>query len=151
MRHWQLIHALISALNEIETVFHLGAQTIVGTAVRDPLVTFESNVRGAYNLFEACRTHAGLIRRVILASTDKVYGDSPVLPYVEEMPFSNTFLQRRPGGCSVGAPATIWKPGCARQSLGTERFWKPKSHPRPRLVNPRNPEARRSWRIEMVI
>ncbi|GEM45261.1 GDP-mannose 4,6-dehydratase [Deinococcus cellulosilyticus] len=72
--------------HEIDTVFHLGAQTIVGTAYRSPLPTFEANIRGTYNLLEACRVHSGLVKRVLVASSDKAYGDSAVLPYTEEMP-----------------------------------------------------------------
>ncbi|MFZ5816091.1 MAG: GDP-mannose 4,6-dehydratase [Bacillota bacterium] len=72
--------------HEIDTVFHLGAQTIVGTAYRSPLPTFEANIRGSYHLLEACRVHAKLIKRVIVASSDKAYGESAVLPYTEEMP-----------------------------------------------------------------
>lgn len=72
--------------NEIDTVFHLGAQTIVGTALRNPLPTFESNIRGTYNLLEACRIHKSLVKRVVVASSDKAYGTSPILPYTEDMP-----------------------------------------------------------------
>ncbi|WP_221091159.1 GDP-mannose 4,6-dehydratase [Deinococcus aquaedulcis] len=80
--------ALERAINEheIDTVFHLGAQTIVGTAYRNPLPTFEANVRGTYNLMEACRVHRNLVQRVLVASSDKAYGDSEVLPYTEDMP-----------------------------------------------------------------
>jgi len=72
--------------HEVDTVFHLGAQTIVGTALRSPLPTFEANIRGTYNLLEVCRVHQKMVRRVIVASSDKAYGDSDVLPYTEEMP-----------------------------------------------------------------
>ncbi|WP_034338702.1 GDP-mannose 4,6-dehydratase [Deinococcus misasensis] len=72
--------------HEIDTVFHLGAQTIVGTAYRNPLPTFEANIRGTYNLLEACRIHPNLVKRVLVASSDKAYGDSAVLPYTEDMP-----------------------------------------------------------------
>ena len=72
--------------HEIDTVFHLGAQTIVGTALRSPLSTFESNIRGSYNLLEACRRHSSLVKRVVVASSDKAYGSSDILPYTEEMP-----------------------------------------------------------------
>ncbi|MBS0620525.1 MAG: GDP-mannose 4,6-dehydratase [Verrucomicrobia bacterium] len=80
--------ALERAINEqeIDTVFHLAAQTIVGTALRNPLPTFESNIRGTYNLLEACRIHKSLVKRILVASSDKAYGSSPVLPYTEEMP-----------------------------------------------------------------
>ena len=71
--------------HEIEAVFHLGAQTIVGTALRSPLPTFESNIRGTYNLLEACRVHKDLVQRVLVASSDKAYGESDTLPYTEDM------------------------------------------------------------------
>jgi len=71
---------------EIDTVFHLGAQPIVTTALRNPLPTFEANIRGSYNLLEACRVHSGLVKRVVVASSDKAYGDAPSLPYTEDMP-----------------------------------------------------------------
>jgi CDP-glucose 4,6-dehydratase len=71
---------------EVDTVFHLGAQTIVGTARRDPLGTFEANIRGTYHVLEACRRHAPLVTRVVVASSDKAYGTQPKLPYVESMP-----------------------------------------------------------------
>lgn len=72
--------------HEIETVFHLGAQTIVGVAHRSPLPTFETNVRGTYNLLEACRVHKEMVGRIVIASSDKAYGEQPVLPYTEDMP-----------------------------------------------------------------
>lgn len=71
---------------EIETVFHLAAQPIVGVAHRFPLQTFEANIRGTYNLLEACRLHQDLVRRVVVASSDKAYGEQRTLPYTEEMP-----------------------------------------------------------------
>ena len=74
------------AENEIDTVFHLGAQAIVGTALISPLATFEANIRGSYNLLEACRVHRDLVGAVVVASSDKAYGDSAVLPYTEDMP-----------------------------------------------------------------
>jgi CDP-glucose 4,6-dehydratase len=69
---------------EVDTVFHLAAQTIVGTANRSPLGTFESNVRGTWTLLEACRLHGA--RRVVVAASDKAYGTSASLPYREDMP-----------------------------------------------------------------
>jgi CDP-glucose 4,6-dehydratase len=76
------------AINEhdVDTVFHLGAQTIVNTAHRFPLPTFEANIRGTYHVLEACRLHAGLVRRLVVASSDKAYGDQPSLPYTEDSP-----------------------------------------------------------------
>jgi CDP-glucose 4,6-dehydratase len=72
--------------NEIDTVFHLGAQAIVGTALRNPLAAFEANIRGTYNLLEACRRYTGLVKRIVIASSDKAYGSSDILPYTEDMP-----------------------------------------------------------------
>lgn len=80
------------AVNEhgIETVLHLGAQTIVGTAARSPLSTFESNVRGTWNVLEACRRAGGLVRRIVVASSDKAYGEAR-LPYTEETPLAGRY------------------------------------------------------------
>jgi CDP-glucose 4,6-dehydratase len=69
---------------EVDTVFHLAAQTIVGTANRSPLATFESNIRGTWTLLEACRLHGA--QRVVVAASDKAYGASATLPYREDMP-----------------------------------------------------------------
>ncbi len=84
---------LVRVLNEyeIDSVFHLGAQTIVGTSSRSPLSTFEANIRGSYNLLEACRCCRSLIERIIVASSDKAYGDYKALPYTEDMPPQGRF------------------------------------------------------------
>ena len=76
---------------EIRTVMHLGAQTIVGTANRNPLSTWESNVRGTYQLLEACRRNEKTIKRVVVASSDKAYGDQEELPYKEDAPLIGRF------------------------------------------------------------
>lgn len=81
---WTLERAINE--HEVEAVFHLGAQTIVGTAHRFPLATFEANIRGTYNLLEACRFHRGMVQRLVIASSDKAYGEQPNLPYTEDMP-----------------------------------------------------------------
>jgi len=70
---------------EIETVFHAAAQTIVGTANRSPISTFESNIRGTWCLLEAVR-RSELIKQVIVASSDKAYGSHDELPYREDAP-----------------------------------------------------------------
>jgi CDP-glucose 4,6-dehydratase len=70
---------------EVESVFHLAAQTIVGIANRNPVSTFESNIQGTWNLLEACR-RSPLVRGVVVASSDKAYGDQTVLPYAEGAP-----------------------------------------------------------------
>jgi CDP-glucose 4,6-dehydratase len=77
--------ALVRVLNEheVEDVFHLGAQAVVGHANRSPLGSWEANVRGTYTLLEACRT-LGSVRRVVVASSDKAYGAHDQLPYRED-------------------------------------------------------------------
>ena len=70
---------------EIDAVFHLGAQTIVGTAYREPLQTFESNIRGTYHILEACRRHRDFVKEIVIASSDKAYGIADKLPYTEDM------------------------------------------------------------------
>lgn len=84
---------LLRALNEheIETVLHLGAQTIVGTASRSAVSTFEANIVGTWNLLEACRALPRQVRRVIVASSDKAYGEHPTLPYTEDAPLQGRF------------------------------------------------------------
>jgi nucleoside-diphosphate-sugar epimerase len=62
---------------EVDTVIHLGAQTLVGVAARAPVATFEANIRGTYHLLDACRVHASMIKAVVVASSDKAYGSSP--------------------------------------------------------------------------
>ncbi|GAB6194944.1 GDP-mannose 4,6-dehydratase [Lysobacter xanthus] len=78
---------LLRAINEyeVDTVLHLGAQPIVGIANRNPLSTFEANIRGTWNLLEACR-QVSTVKRVVVASSDKAYGEQPTLPYDESMP-----------------------------------------------------------------
>jgi CDP-glucose 4,6-dehydratase len=84
---------LLRSVNEyeIDSVFHLGAQTIVGTAARSPLSTFESNIRGTWNLLEACRQCSTKVKRVLVASSDKAYGSHEQLPYTEATPMAGRF------------------------------------------------------------
>jgi CDP-glucose 4,6-dehydratase len=70
---------------EIDTIFHLGAQTIVSIANRNSLSTFDSNIKGTWNLLEASR-RTSLVSRVIVASSDKAYGTHEDLPYDETFP-----------------------------------------------------------------
>jgi CDP-glucose 4,6-dehydratase len=70
--------------HEIDTVHHVAAQAIVGAALTSPVETFETNIGGTWRLLEACR-RAG-VRQVVVASSDKAYGDQAVLPYTEDMP-----------------------------------------------------------------
>jgi CDP-glucose 4,6-dehydratase len=71
---------------EIDTVFHLAAQTIVEIANRSPLSTFEANIQGTWNLMEACRSTHPLVKRIVVASSDKAYGTQEKLPYTEDSP-----------------------------------------------------------------
>jgi len=70
---------------EVEVVIHLAAQTIVGIANRNPVSTFQSNVAGTWTLLEACR-RSPKVKSIVVASSDKAYGDHDVLPYTEEAP-----------------------------------------------------------------
>lgn len=81
-------HLIERAVTEgrINTVFHLAAVSMQDLAYQIPWQTFETNVKGTYNLLEVCRVHKDQISKIIIASSDKVYGDSPILPYDEEMP-----------------------------------------------------------------
>lgn len=80
-------YALVErAINEyeIDSIFHMAAQTIVGTANRSPLSTFKSNIEGTWNVLEAARA-SGLVKSVVVASSDKAYGSHEKLPYTEDM------------------------------------------------------------------
>ncbi|HEX8557335.1 MAG TPA: GDP-mannose 4,6-dehydratase [Pyrinomonadaceae bacterium] len=70
---------------EVATVIHLAAQTIVGIANRNPVSTFEANVAGTWSLLEACR-RSPAVGQVVVASSDKAYGEHEVLPYSEDAP-----------------------------------------------------------------
>jgi CDP-glucose 4,6-dehydratase len=92
--HVAVVSGALEDLSDVEravaeshasAVFHLGAQTIVGVGVGAPVLTFESNVRGTYNLLEACRRHSAHVQRVVIASSDKAYGPSD-RPYREDDP-----------------------------------------------------------------
>lgn len=106
---------------EADTVFHLGAQTIVGAAVRAPAATFAANVAGTWNVLEAARLHRDLVERVVVASSDKAYGTSPRLPYTEDMPLdgvgpydaskSCTDLVSRSYALTYGLPVAIARCG----------------------------------------
>jgi len=70
---------------EVATVFHLAAQTTVGVANRNPVSTLDTNIRGTWALLEACR-RSPTVAQIIIASSDKAYGDQALLPYTEEAP-----------------------------------------------------------------
>lgn len=72
---------------EVNTVFHLAAQTIVGIANRNPASTFQTNIAGTWSVLEACR-RSPAVKQVVVASSDKAYGDQPKLPYDESTPLA---------------------------------------------------------------
>ncbi|MBL7062451.1 MAG: GDP-mannose 4,6-dehydratase [Dehalococcoidia bacterium] len=75
---------------EIDTVFHLAAQTIVGIANRNPISTLETNIRGTWTLLEACR-RSPTVHSIVTASSDKAYGDQEQLPYNEDAPLQGRY------------------------------------------------------------
>ena len=115
--------AVERAVNEhdVDTIFHLGAQTIVGTAHRSPRPTLEANIRGTWNVLEAWRLHPDLVKAVVVASSDKAYGEQPVLPYTEDMPLTGRHPYEVSKSCAdlvsqayaytYGAPVSIARCG----------------------------------------
>jgi CDP-glucose 4,6-dehydratase len=110
--HIQVVHGSLSddslirralAEYEIKTVMHLAAQTLVGVAKQDPVGTLEANIRGSWNVLEAARQSKGV--QVLVASSDKAYGDSPNLPYTEDQPLRGVF----PYDCSKSCVDLISK------------------------------------------
>ena len=107
--------------HEVDTIFHLGAQTIVTTAHRSPRATFESNVQGTWNVLDVARLNQDLVQRVIVASSDKAYGESVELPYTESMRLQGTYpyevsksmtdLVTRSYALTYGVPAVIARCG----------------------------------------
>lgn len=71
--------------HEVDTVIHLAAQTIVGIANRNPVSTFEANIKGTWSVLEACR-RSPKVKQIVVASSDKAYGDQEHLPYDENTP-----------------------------------------------------------------
>jgi CDP-glucose 4,6-dehydratase len=84
VRHQATLERILGE-HEIDTVIHLAAQTIVGIANRNPVSTFDTNIRGTWALLEACR-RSPLVRQVVVASSDKAYGECVTLPYDEDTP-----------------------------------------------------------------
>jgi len=84
LEDYRLIERILNEY-EIEVVFHLAAQTIVGIANHSPLSTFTANIQGTWHVLEAAR-HARHIKAVVQASSDKAYGTHEVLPYTEDAP-----------------------------------------------------------------
>lgn len=86
--------------HDIQTVFHLGAQPLVEVAERRPVHTFESNIQGTWNLLEACRALGGVVEQIVIASSDKAYGPSDSLPYVESMPLGGRQIYEVSKSCT---------------------------------------------------
>ena len=117
--------------NRCDTVFHLAAQTQVGAAFRDPFETFESNVRGTYTLMEACRRLGTQVESIVVASSDKAYGDAAQLPYTEDTrldakyPYDTSKLctdfLTRSYVVTYGLPATIAR--CGNIYGGGDQNW----------------------------
>lgn len=84
VRAWRLLERILGEY-EIDTVFHLAAQTIVPIANRNPMSTFETNVAGTWTILESCRRNP-TVKQVVMASSDKAYGEQEALPYTEEHP-----------------------------------------------------------------
>ncbi len=105
---------------EVVTAFHLAAQTTVGVANRNPVSTFDTNIRGTWSLLEACR-RSPLIREVVVASSDKAYGAHEILPYSEDAPLQGRHPYDASKSCadllaqcyahSYGLPVTITRCG----------------------------------------
>ncbi len=74
---------------EIDAVFHIAAQAIVGVANRNPLSTFEANIQGTWHILEACRQNS-TVERIVIASSDKAYGNQEKLPYSEDFPLQGS-------------------------------------------------------------
>lgn len=105
---------------EVDTVLHLAAQTIVGIANRNPVSTFESNIQGTWSLLEACR-RSPRVKQIVVASSDKAYGDQDKLPYDEGTPLQGQHPYDVSKSCadlisytyakSYGLPITITRCG----------------------------------------
>lgn len=78
--------ALISKIlkrERIEFIFHLAAESLVGRCLKNPCAAFSTNIRGTWNILEAARRY-GKIKGIIVASSDKAYGEHARLPYRED-------------------------------------------------------------------
>lgn len=92
---------------EVDTVFHLAAQSIVTIANRSPLSTFETNIKGTWSLLEACRRSA-TVKRILVASSDKAYGEQKELPYQENAPLRGVHPYDVSKSCADLLALTYW-------------------------------------------
>jgi len=88
VENFRLLSKLINE-SKVQTVFHLAARAIVGECLTNPVKSFSTNIKGAWNLLEACRQNKN-VKEVIIASSDKAYGQKKVLPYREGDPLNGT-------------------------------------------------------------
>jgi len=86
VRHQRALERVLGEY-EVRTVFHLAAQTTVGVANRNPVSTLDTNIRGTWTLLEAAR-RSPAVEQIVVASSDKAYGDQDVLPYTEAAPLA---------------------------------------------------------------
>jgi CDP-glucose 4,6-dehydratase len=115
---------------EINTVFHLAAQAVVGIANRNPVSTFDTNIRGTWTLLEACR-RSPAVRQIVTASSDKAYGSHSTLPYDESMALQGRFPYDLSKSCAdliaqsyaatYGLPVVISR--CANLYGGGDLHW----------------------------
>ncbi|HLC96347.1 MAG TPA: GDP-mannose 4,6-dehydratase [Candidatus Nanoarchaeia archaeon] len=118
-------YSLVSRIlneHEIDTVFHLAAQAIVGAANRSPLSTFESNIKGTWTILEAARV-TSTVKRVIVASSDKAYGDQEKLPYTEDQPLKGLYPYDASKACADILAQSYFKtyhlPVCVTRNANT--------------------------------
>jgi CDP-glucose 4,6-dehydratase len=114
----------------VDSVIHLAAQTLVGPAVGDPVSTFRDNVEGTWTVLEACRAGRS-VERIVVASSDKAYGDAGGRPYREDMPLrpdhpydaskAMTDLLARTYARTYGLPVAITR--CANLYGGGDLNW----------------------------
>jgi CDP-glucose 4,6-dehydratase len=124
-----LVDRLLSEY-EVDTVFHLAAQTIVPIANRSPLSTFDANIKGTWTVLEAAR-RAPIGPRVVVASSDKAYGTHEKLPYTEEAPLLGCFpydaskvcadILSRSYAITYGMPVAVTR--CANLYGGGDLNW----------------------------
>jgi CDP-glucose 4,6-dehydratase len=129
IRDGRLLAALLGD-RRVDTVVHLAAQTLVGPAVEDPADTFSNNAEGTWRVLEACR-EAPAVRRIVVASSDKAYGDASGRPYTERMPLRGlhpydaskaiTDILAQSYGRTFGLPVAITR--CANLYGGGDLNW----------------------------
>jgi len=98
VRDGDLLERIITSY-DVSICFHLAAQSLVGAAKTTPLVAFDVNVRGTWTLLEACRK-ARCVDGIVVASSDKAYGEQETLPYTEDMPLRPTFPYETSKACA---------------------------------------------------